>query len=157
MEYITRFRIYWRYQTTLTQTMLSTHWEVNIDLLITSLMLGTEKECHKLNTAHYEFSWEVKWWLDRCQQLRQLLRIPMGKNISNITTTYYYSPLTMLLARATSARLYTDIMVACLEHKGCGLWVQRRSGERNSNAAMWIIWVWATTTLIVGAIRFIFI
>ena len=56
-----------------------------IDLLLASLVLCTGKKCHnKLKTAHYEFSPEVKWWLDRYHAFRQLIRLRMGSNISNI-------------------------------------------------------------------------
>ena len=54
-----------------------------LDQLTTNLMLCAEKRCRKLNTGHYEFSPEVKEWLDRCHALRALLRLKTGKKVRN--------------------------------------------------------------------------
>ena len=48
-------------------------------------MLGAEKRCHKLNAGHYEFSPQVKEWLDRCHVFifRALLWLKTGKKVRN--------------------------------------------------------------------------
>ena len=48
-----------------------------------SLMLVAEKKCRKLNAGHYEFSLQVKEWLDRCHAFRALLRLKSGKKVRN--------------------------------------------------------------------------
>ena len=55
----------------------------NLDQLTEKLMVGAEKRCHKLNAVHYEFSPQVKEWLDRCHTFRGLLGLKTGKNVSN--------------------------------------------------------------------------
>ena len=54
-----------------------------MDQLMEGLMLAAEKKCRKLNAGHYEFSPEVKEWLDRCQAFRALLRLKSGKKVRN--------------------------------------------------------------------------
>ena len=50
-----------------------------MDQLMESLMLTAEKKCRKLNAGHYEFSPQVKEWLDRCHAFCALLRLKSGK------------------------------------------------------------------------------
>ena len=50
-----------------------------MDQLMESLMLAAENKCRKLNAGHYEFSPQVKEWLDRCHAFRALLRLKSGK------------------------------------------------------------------------------
>ena len=51
--------------------------------LISNLMQCSEKKCHELHKAHYEFSPKIKWWLDRCHAFRQLLMIQTRKKVRN--------------------------------------------------------------------------
>jgi len=37
-----------------------------LDQPMEDLVLAVEKKCRKLNAGHYEFSLQVKEWLDRC-------------------------------------------------------------------------------------------
>ena len=59
------------------------HVPENMDCLTSSLMLCVGKRCHKLNLAHYEFSPQVKKWLDRYHAFRALLRLQTGKKVRN--------------------------------------------------------------------------
>ena len=51
--------------------------------LTEKLILQAKKRCHKLNLGYYEFSPQVKKWLDRCHAFRALLRLQTGKKIKN--------------------------------------------------------------------------
>ncbi|KAL7540242.1 hypothetical protein ACHAXR_009967, partial [Thalassiosira sp. AJA248-18] len=55
-----------------------------IDKLVASLMLEAEKGCRKIRANHYEFSPQVKIWLDRCHAYRQLIRYKIGKRVKNV-------------------------------------------------------------------------
>ena len=46
-----------------------------LDQLMTKLMLDAEKKCRKLYAAHYEFSPQVKCWLDRCHAYENLIKL----------------------------------------------------------------------------------
>ena len=59
-------------------------------------MLSAEKGCRKLYAQHYDFSPQVKRWLDRCHAYRALIRLRnemrdkgtrdpkrLGKNVAN--------------------------------------------------------------------------
>ncbi|KAL7459566.1 hypothetical protein ACHAWC_011573 [Mediolabrus comicus] len=53
-----------------------------IDRLIESILLKAEKECRIIYPAHYEFSPEIKSWLDLCHLLRWILRRHQGKRVN---------------------------------------------------------------------------
>ena len=68
-----------------------------IDKEMTKLMLRAEKGCRKLYAQHYDFSPQVKRWLDRCHAYRALIRLQnemkdkgtrdpkkLNKNVANI-------------------------------------------------------------------------
>jgi len=42
---------------------------------MTKLMLDAEKKYRKLYAAHYEFSPQVKCWLDRCHAYKNLIKL----------------------------------------------------------------------------------
>ena len=46
-----------------------------LDKEMSKLMLTAEKDCRKLYACHYEFSPDVKLWLDKCHSYRALIRL----------------------------------------------------------------------------------
>ena len=46
-----------------------------LDKEISKLMLTPEKECRQLYTNHYDFSPDIKLWLDKCHSYRALIKL----------------------------------------------------------------------------------
>ena len=47
----------------------------NLDQEMSKLMLQAEKGCRKLHASHYDFSPDVKLWLDKCHSYRALIKL----------------------------------------------------------------------------------
>ena len=47
---------------------------LRLDKVITELMMGAEKKCHKLYRGAYEFSPQVKKWIDQGRAIQALIR-----------------------------------------------------------------------------------
>ena len=61
----------------------------NLDKLITELMANAESKCRKKYKADYDFSPEVRLWIEKGRALRAIIRLKLGRecNVGNVKRT----------------------------------------------------------------------